>query len=133
MDISDFLIEKGYQIESKIITRKGRGKIQFSCNVNKKPEEQDLLDCEDKYGIEILKCNFKKGKELTILIKQSEDKKPFIEPEKELTLDETVEIIYNQDLSREELKQLLTTFRNTSYAKGFQAHKTAIKKLIDSL
>lgn len=134
MDITDFLIERGYKLESKRITPKGRGKTQVFCLINKKPIEQDLYDCEDLYGIEILKCTFKKGKELTILMKKSEDRKPQLSQiKKELTLDEVTEEIFGNELSREELRNLLINFQNSCFNKGFQTHKAAIKKLLEGI
>ena len=134
MDITDFLIERGYKITSKRITPKGRGKTQVFCLIDKKPIEQDLFDCEDLYGIEIIKCSFKKGSELTILMKKSEDRKPQIQQlKKELTIDQLTEEIFNNQLSREELRSLLINFQNSSFNKGFQTHKTAIKKLLDGI
>ena len=41
-DITDYLIEKGYKIEYKTVSPKGRGKYQYSCGIDRKPSEEDI-------------------------------------------------------------------------------------------
>ena len=132
MDISEFLLKKGYQINSSTITPKGRGKVQYFCIIDKKPLIEDLEDCELYYGIDVLKCNFKKGRELTVLMVMKETEEQEKKEEiQNLGIDDAVDMIYNKDLSREHIKNILTMFKNSCYAKGYNTHRNAIRKLLN--
>lgn len=131
MDIGNFLLKKGYTIESKTITKKGRGKMQFYCYIDKRPTNDDLLDCEDEYGIEILKCQFKKGKELTILMKEKEQAQKRKIDIQYLTVDNVLELIYDKDLSRQDIKDILVQFQTSCFQKGFNTHKEAMRKFLE--
>ena len=134
MDISEFLITKGYIIENKIVTPKGRGKLQIFCIVDKKPTEDDLIEFEEQNkNQEILKCNFRKDKELTILLKQKEQSIKLTSEEiVNLDLETVTDMIFDKDLTREELKSLLNAFKNSCYTKGINAHKNAMRKFLDN-
>ena len=131
-DISEFLINKGYKLEYKIINPKGRGKFQFDCGIDRKPTEEETKEMEEKLGLKVLKNNFKKGT-LTMLIKPNEK----TEKEKRIIIDlninDVVDMIYKKDLSRQELKDVLNMFQNSAYAKGYKTHKVAIKKLLENI
>ena len=131
MDITEFLLEKGYQIEYKTTAPKGRGKFQYFCAINKKPSDEEMMECEDKYNVKILKCNFKKGKELTILMKKREEKTEVVKTNiVDISLHDITEMIYNKNLDREDLYNKLSMFQNSAYTKGYNAHKKAWEKLL---
>ncbi len=131
MDIGNFLLNRGYVLDSKTITKKGRGKMQFYCLIDKRPTNDDLLDCEDEYGIDILKCQFKKGRELTILMKErDQDQKRKIDIQY-LTVDNVLEIIYDKELTRQEVKEILIQFQTSCFQKGFNTHKEALRKFLE--
>lgn len=131
-DITDFLIQKGYKIEYKTINPKGRGKFQYSCIIDKKPIDCDIEELQKKLGVTILNNNFKKGTELSMLIKKNEDTDKQIEVV-DINLDDVSEMIYKKELSRKELRYILNMFQSSCYTKGYNAHKNAIKKLLNSL
>ncbi len=72
-DISEYLIQKGYKIEYKTINPKGRGKFQYDCAINKEPIDEDIREMEHNLGLIVLKSNFKKDKELTIIYKEKKN------------------------------------------------------------
>ena len=123
--ITEYLIEKGYEIEHKTINQKDRGKFEYVCEIDKKPIEEDVKEMEEIFGIKILKNNFRKGKELRMLIRKIEEEKEEQKEEvkRNLNIDEIVEFIYNNNLSREELRNLLNMFQNISYTKGYKSNE----------
>lgn len=132
MDITDYFIQKNYKIEYQTISPKGRGKFQYSCIIDKKPTNNDIDDLQQILNITVLKNNFKKEKELTMLIKKNEETDKQVEVI-DINLYDVTEIIYTKNLNREELRDLLIQFQTSSYTKGYNAHKNAIKKLLNSL
>ena len=42
MNVTEYLVGKGYVIEHSMVTPKGRGKYQYSCVIDKKPIEDDI-------------------------------------------------------------------------------------------
>ena len=134
MDITEFLVEKGYKIEYSTVSPKGRGRYTYSCIINKKPNDNDIAELQTKLNVIVLKNNFKKEKELTLLIKKEETKEEDkIDPVVDMNLDMITEMIYKKDLSFQELKDRLNMFQNSAYTKGFNAHKAAIQKLLNSV
>ena len=134
MDITEYLVEKGYTIEHSMVTPKGRGKYQYTCVIDKKPNDEDINGLQDLLNVTVLKNNFKKGKELTLFIRKEEvkevDKPKVVE---NMNLDMITEMIYKKDLTYQELKDRLNMFQNSAYTKGFNAHKSAIRKLLDTV
>lgn len=132
MDLKTFLLEKGYKVENLIETPKGRGKFQYSCLVDKKPNDDDMREYCEKRGMIVLKNNFKKGREMTLLMKKEvkEEKREIFEERKDIDLNMIVEMIYDKDLTREELRDKLNMFQTSAYTKGFNAHKLAMEKLL---
>lgn len=134
MDITDFLIEKGFKIDTKTLTPKGRNRIQYSCIIDKKPEDILIKECEERYGMKILKFRFRKGRELIVLMRKEDKKKNVekpIEENKNINLDMIIDAIHNKELSKEELTQKLTAFQNSVYIKGYNAHRNAVAKLLN--
>lgn len=132
MDITDFLLEKGYKIEYKTLNPKGRGKFQYFCGIDKKPTDEEIAEIEKEYKVKVLKCNFKKGKELTILMKkcQEEERKEVESKIIDISLNGITEMVYDKDLSRDQLRDLLSMFQTSAYTKGYNAHKGAMEKLL---
>ena len=139
MDITDFLVKKGYKIEYNTVSPKGRGKYQYNAVIDKKPIDDDINELQEKLNITIIKNNFKKGRELTLLIRKNEPREEDkVVPVVDMNLDTITEMIYmatqdDKELTRDNLRQMLNMFQNSAYTKGFNAHKTAIKKLLDGI
>jgi len=134
MDITEFLVEKGYKIDYNTVSPKGRGKYQYNCAINRKPIDKDIVELQEKLNITVLKNNFKKGRELTLLIKKNETK----EEDKvvhmvNMNLNTITEMIYKKDLTYQQLRDRLNMFQNSAYTKGFNAHKAAIQKLLNTV
>lgn len=133
-DITEFLVKQGYKIEYNTVTPKGRGRYQYNANIDKKPSDEDIDGLQDLLNVTVLKNNFKKGIELTLLIKKNEVREEDkVEVIQDMNLDMITDMIYKKDLSYQELKDRLNMFQNSAYTKGFNAHKEAIKKLLNSV
>ena len=132
MDLTNFFIERDYIIESSTKTPKGRGKIQLFYIIDRKPTEKDIKDCEKKFNIKVIKIIFKKGKELTLLIRPNEeDEINIVEDVEQLSINTMVDLIFDKKLNREELINLLSRFQSQSYTNGFNTHKKAMSKLLE--
>lgn len=133
MDITEFLVKLGYKIEYSTVTPKGRGKYQYNANVNKKPTDSDINELQDLLNVKVLKNNFKKEKELTLLVIKEEVKEENKVKLVDMNLDAITQIIYNKDLSYQQLRDNLSIFQNSAYTKGYNTHKAAIQKLLNNI
>jgi hypothetical protein len=133
MNFTNFLIKKGYKVESSTCTPKGRSKTQYSCIIDKKPLEEDIEEIQEHYNVDILKCNFRKGKELTILAKEHVKKTQANTDIVDINLDTITDMLYGIEMTRDEMREKLSMFQNSSYTKGFNAHKNAMKKLFEGI
>ena len=129
-NISNFLLERGYKIAFSTIVPKGRGKCQFTASTDVKPIPQHLKEFEEKYSIQIIKCNFRKGSELTILMREVKEQKTKLQSDVvDISLDGIVDMLFGVSMSRAEFKDKLSKFENSAYTKGFNAHKKAMEKI----